>query len=293
MSRFLVLDVGGSGIKHAVADEAFALTDKGTVRNTFTTHDEFIEGVGRLFDASGPVDGIAISSAGELDPATGHMFSGGYLRFNAGTNLIASVSARCPTRVSVENDANCALLAEVADGALTGCRTAAMFVLGTGLGGALLIDGRIHYGAKFHAGNASFTLVDLDDPDPKRLLGLTGGAGGLVEPYRERTGSEPGSIDGRTFFERFDEGDPVAVEVLDEYASRVAAFLYNVHVLIDPDAMAIGGGISAHPALVPAIDAHLQSLIARSLVQLPTPVVRVAQHRNDANLLGALRHHLT
>lgn len=292
MSRYLVLDVGGSGIKHAVADGAFALTDKGTVPNTFTSHAEFIEGIGGLYDASGPVDGIAISTAGELDPATGQMFSGGYLRFNAGTNLIASVSARCPTRVTVENDANCALLAEVADGALTGCRTAAMFVLGTGVGGALLIGGRLHHGAAFHAGNASFTLPDLDDPNPQRPLAFLGGATGLVRPYEERTGSDSGSVNGQVFFDRLAEGDEVAAEVLDEFARRLAAFLYNVHVLLDPDAIAIGGGISAQPSLVPAIDAHLQSLIANSFVPLPTPRLRVARHRNDANLLGALRHHL-
>lgn len=63
------------------------------------------------------------------------MFNGGTLLFNEGTNMIASVSARCPVPVTLENDANCALLAEMHDGVLSDCTNGIALVMGSGVGG--------------------------------------------------------------------------------------------------------------------------------------------------------------
>lgn len=133
--RYLVLDVGGSSIKHALADERYHLTAPGRVPAArFTTHAEFIDVIGALYDAAAPVDGIAISTAGELDPATGYMFTGGpsLQRWNQHRGRRPSPVRRVP--VAAENDANCALLAEVYDGVLVGRRNAVALVLGTGVG---------------------------------------------------------------------------------------------------------------------------------------------------------------
>lgn len=294
MSDYLVLDVGGSAIKHALADDQYRLWDEGSVPMDFTTHEEFVEAVGRIYDPhTNQVAGIAISSAGELDPRSGHMFSGGHLTFNAGTNMIASISSRCPgVPVSVENDANCALLAEVQDGVLQGCRNALALVLGTGVGGAVLIDGRIYHGSHFHSGNASYVLTNLDDPRQARPFAFIGGARGLVNPYTERAGLAEGSVDGRTFFQRLDEGDPAAEQTLDAFSASLAAFIYNTHVILDVETVAIGGGISAAPPLLPAIDEKLTRLFeATKFGNLPRPNLATCRHLNDANLVGALYHH--
>lgn len=294
MAEYLALDVGGSSIKHALIDDSYSLSEKGSLPTTYTTNEEFIQTTGRLYDQyADRVSGIAMSACGELDPTTGHMFSGGALRFNAGTNMIERVQSRCPTPVSVENDANCALLAEVHDGSLTDCTNAVALVIGTGVGGAILINKHIYHGSHFHSGNASFVLPSLSEPyDPTRVFAMTNGVRGLSVPLAARKGMHHDQLDGRAVFSMVEEGDPAALAVLDAFCHRLAIFIYNVHVMLDVDAFAIGGGISAQPLFIHTVSTKVKELFDSSFIPLPAPQVRACRHFNDANLLGALYHHL-
>lgn len=179
--HYLAFDVGGTQIKHALIDEHYRLSDQASFPTaTVTSSEQFVEALGAVHDrVAGDVAGIAVSTCGELDPVRGHMFSGGALRFNAGIDLVDLLQARCGRRVSVENDANCALLAEMNDGALAEATNGFVMVIGTGVGGALMLNRRIYHGSHFHAGNASFTLRSIDQPyDPRQILAWVGGVGG-------------------------------------------------------------------------------------------------------------------
>lgn len=295
MTDYLALDVGGSSIKHAVIDDQYSLSGKGSVPSAFGDNAEFIEAVGRIYDVvADRVAGIAVSTCGELNPTTGEMISGGALRFNAGTNMIERIGSRCPVPVSVENDANCALLAEVHDGSLADCTNAVVLVIGTGVGGAILINRRIYHGSHFHSGNASFSLPSLSEPyDPSRIFAITNGVGGLIRPVSLVKGLPAGALDGRALFTLLDAGDPAALTAFDSFCGRLAAFIYNVQVILDVDAFALGGGISAQPRFISTVRDKVAGLFgAASVADLPAPDIRVCRHRNDANLLGALYHHL-
>lgn len=290
---YLVLDVGGSSIKHAIADESYLLTEKGNVPTSYTTHAEFIETIGAIYDRyADEVTGIAMSACGELDPVSGHMFSGGALLFNAGTNMIASVAGRCGVPVSVENDANCALLAEFHDGSLSDCTNGVALVMGTGVGGAVLINGRIYHGSHFHSGNASYVKPELDRPDDPGLAWVNG-VPALIGDYAARAGLPVESVDGRVVFERVAAGDAAARAALDTYCSRLATFIFNLQLILDVDAFAIGGGISIQPVFIETLRSHVTRVFdGVTRTELPRPSIRACQHFNDANLLGALYHHL-
>ena len=137
------------------------------------------------------------------------MFSGGTLTFNTGTNMIDAVSARCGVPVTVENDANCALLAEAHLGCLTDCRNAVVLVIGTAVGGAIMINRAVYRGSHFHSGNASFTKVDLAD-EASRQLDTVNGVRTLTSSYARSVGLAAGRVDGRIFFDRLEQGDPAA-----------------------------------------------------------------------------------
>lgn len=292
MTEYLVIDVGGSSIKHAIADENFRLTEQGSVAVDFTDHPSFVESVGRIFDPyAGRVSGLAVSICGELDPDSGHMYTGGTHQFNAGHNMLASLRARCPVPVSIENDANSALLAELHDGALADARNAAVLVLGTGVGGAIMINRRLYYGSHFHSGHTSIVLTTLFKPlSAKRMFATTNGVPALAKELGRRTDRHV--LDGRSFFAALASGDPDAAAVFEEYCERMALFIYNLNCLLDLDVVAIGGGISAQPILVETIAAKVAAAYEASPIPLPSPEIRVCRHRNDANLIGALQHHL-
>lgn len=295
MAEYLVLDIGGSSIKYAMADDNYVLSGKGSVPSTFGDNEEFIEAIVRLYSAvADRVAGIAISTCGELDPVSGLMLNGGALRYNAGTNMIERVQERCPVPVSVENDANCALLAEVHDGCLSDCTNAIALVIGTGVGGAILINRRIYGGSHFHAGNASQAMLSLSEPhDPGRIFAMTNGVAGLIRPVAIAKGLPPEALDGQGFFGLLERGDPAALSSFDAFCGRLAAFIYNLQVILDVEAVAIGGGISAQPRFVDTVRAKVEALFTPGdYVALPAPEVRVCRYLNDANLLGALYHHL-
>lgn len=292
--RWLAVDVGGSGIKYALADESYQLSDPGIIPTHYHSHADFIDAIAVIHDSvAGPVAGIAMSSCGELDPDTGHMFSGGTLTFNTGTNMIESVSSRCGVPVTIENDANCALLAEAHLGSLTDCRNAVALIIGTAVGGAIMINRAVYRGSHFHAGNASFTKVDLTER-ASRQLDAVGGVRSLTRGYAAAAGIAAEGVDGRIFFDRLNQGDPAAASALDVYCSGLANYTFNIQTLLDVEAVAIGGGISAQPTFLAVLKDRVEESFARATVQLPRPDIRVCRHFNDSNLIGAiLHHHLT
>lgn len=294
-TQYLAIDVGGSAIKHALVDADYQLSDKGSVPSAgLSSTAEFIEALGAIHDQHrGRVAGIAVSTCGELDPASGHMFSGGMLRFNKDINLVDLLQARCGVPVSVENDANCALLAELHDGALTDATNGVVLVLGSAVGGALMLNRRIYHGSHFHSGNASLTMLVLTEPyDIDRILAWHGGVGGLTGPLARRKGWDPAAVDGARAFDLAEAGDADALAALDSYCALLAAFVFNTHVMLDVDVVAVGGGISARPILIDTLRGQVDGLFNATPASVPRPEIRGCRHRNDANLLGAVYHHL-
>ncbi len=289
--KWLAMDIGGSGIKYAMADESYQLSEAGVLPTQYDTHASFIDAVGSIYDRfAGRVVGIAMSSCGELDPGTGHMFSGGTLTFNNNTNMVDSVTARCGVPVTVENDANCALLAEARLGCLTDCRNAVVLVVGTAVGGAILIDRAVYRGSHFHAGNASFTKVDLTNR-ASRQLDMVNGVRSLTSRYAEAVGLAVSEVDGVVFFDRLAKGDPAASVALDSFCGSLANYVFNIQTVLDVEAIAIGGGISAQSAFVDKLREKVEESFARATTQLPRPDIRTCHYFNDANLVGALLHH--
>lgn len=293
--HYLTIDIGGTAIKHALIDQDYRLRDQDSFATaTVTSAAQLIEAVGAIHDRhAGRLAGIAVSTCGEVNPGTGQMLSGGALRFNAGINLIDLLQARCGLPVSVENDANCALLAEMHDGALAGATNGFVMVIGTGVGGALMLNRAIYHGSHFHSGNASLSLTTIDEPyDLHRILGWVGGVGGLTQPVAQGHGRDPAGFDGRAVFDLVEAGDTHAVAALERYCTRLANFIYNVQVMIDLDVVAVGGGISARPSFVTTLAAKVEAVFDASFIPVPRPEVRPCRYRNDANLVGALFHHL-
>ncbi len=99
-------------------------------------------------------------------------------------------------------------------------------------------------------------------------------------------------MDGRAVFDLVEAADPDAVATLDLFCARLAAFVYNVQVMLDLDVVAVGGGISARSSFIDTLVAKVDELFDASFIPLPRPAVRPCRYRNDANLIGALYHHL-
>ena len=218
----------------------------------------------------------------------------------AGVAFRDLMSERLARPVIVDNDANCALLAEVAAGAAKGARDALLLTLGTGIGGGVLVDGEVYRGSGGSAGELGHVVVEIDGREcPCGNRGCLetvvsgtalGHAAAAVAESRpdsalgkaRAAGREP---TGALVTELAGEGDPDAVAILAEAGRKLGAGLSGLANAFNPEVIVIGGGAAAAGELLlgPARD----ELRRRALGPNREVPVVPARFGNEAGMLGA------
>ena len=138
--KVMVFDVGGTGIKYSVMDEQLNRTDTGSTPTPADSQEHFLNTLREIYlPHKDEVDGIALSLPGFIDAEQGVVKGGGApsLAYNVGTPVGPRLAEACGCRVWIENDGKAAAIAELERGVLKGCRNAAVFTIGTGVGGGL------------------------------------------------------------------------------------------------------------------------------------------------------------
>ena len=295
MKKYLVLDIGGSAIKYAKMDEEATILEKGSVKTPLDKVESLIEVIGSLYDQyQDEVEGIAISMPGVLDVERGYAYSGGFLRYNTDVEIVKLIQERCPVKVTIENDGKCAALAEGWRGSLQDVNDAIVIVLGTGIGGGVVINRKVHKGSSSFAGEfSSMRLNNQKLDDGEYTWGFSGGARQLSSKVAEVKQLNPDEVDGYFIFEKANEGDEEVLAILDEFTKQIAAQIVNLQCVIDPQRVAIGGGISAQPLLLEYIRKNVDSFSDNFGNYKPGVQVVPCTFRNDSNLIGALYHYLT
>ncbi len=294
--EIFAVDVGGSSIKYAVMNDSLQILTRGKAESRhLETPEQFIACLKKLYEENGSCPGgIAVSYCGELDDETGEIFSGGSYVYMAGHNLKKMLKEACSCDVSVEHDGNSAGLAELRYGCLRGYRNAVAIVIGTGLGGALILNDALYRGAHSFAGSASIMVRNLDEPFTKYSWAFrSAGAAWPGNEYGKRTGGE--ALDGIAFFQKVAEKDETAIEILKQYCSTLANILFTYQTVLDVEAFAIGGGISQQPVLKEYLQKAFDAIYeapGMERLHLHKPELRICEYHNDANLIGALAHHL-
>ena len=290
----MVFDVGGTAIKYSVMDETLKRRHSGEVPTPLDTQEHFfavIEEIYRRYEAE--TDGIAMSLPGFINTETGYCSGGGHLTFNHRRSIAPELSAICGCPVKIANDGKCAALAELRLGSLKGCRNAGVYIFGTGVGGGVIVDGKVISGVHGTAGEYSFMRVQYDKwEDPENTVGITCSTTGLLNRYKRLRGiAEEKGIDGRLFFERVNGGEPEAVEALRGFSRLVAKNIADLTILLDMERVAVGGGISAQPVLLEALKRELDDLYADSGLYfdpgLPKPELVRCRFGSEANQVGA------
>lgn len=287
----LTVDIGGTFIKWALAEGLELTGMRGKVPTPQTTFEELVETIARLAeDLSEQPEGVAVSLPGTVDASTGFIVQGGALQYANDRNLVDALHDRLGLSASIQNDARCAALAELALGELRGCTDGVMVVIGTGVGGAVVSGGRLLTGATGAAGELSMLAVrPLRSEGMGGMLGNRAGMRGLLAKAAEVLGRE--SLTGEELIALVNAGDAQAMAALDDGLADLADALLSLQFLLDPQRFVIGGGISADETYM----SHLLAAYDAAFAALPFPAPRAqvvpARFRNDANLLGALVHY--
>ena len=291
---YLVFDIGGTAIKYCWMKEAWEIFNKQEILSTAVDSlDKFIKTVAKIYHESNrKVEGIALSCPGVIDAANGTIKVVVAYPYLQGICLTELISKACDNiKVSLENDAKCAGLAEAWIGSAQAYDDAIIVVLGTGIGGAIIKNKQIHHGAHLFAGEISTLIVDYDK-ETNQVLTWSDIASTTALCKRAAEALAVTSIDGRRVFELANNADEVVLEVLKNFCLDIAIQLYNLQYSYDPGVICIGGGISKQPLLIKLIKEAVE-IIANETNQLLKPNVTTCKFYNEANLIGALSYFLS
>jgi glucokinase len=296
--RAIGVDLGGTKIAAGIVDEAGTITARHEMPSDLDDATSVARQIAELVRALGPGDGlgIGIGAAGIVD------FSTGYYTFGPNTGLhdigLAGIVAKeTGVTVRVDNDANCAAWAEHRFGVGRGTSNFMCVTLGTGIGGGLVIDGRPYRGAHGGAAEIGHMLIDPDGPP----CGC--GRRGCWEQYasglamervaREEIGAHPESslsaaqpLRGPAITLAARDGDAFAKQIVDETATWVGWGLGSLVNVLEPECIAIAGGIVRDWDLFAerAHDAMLERMESSS--RRPVPKLLAASLGADAGIVG-------
>jgi predicted NBD/HSP70 family sugar kinase len=288
MSLFCI-DVGGTEIKYARAD-GITLSAKDKCPTPYGNNEHFLHTLADLFREHGTgCGGIAISMPGLIDSRKGYVINaGGMLKEVRELPLARQLEACTGVPVSVENDAKSAALAELHAGELKGCETGAVLILGTGIGGALIQNGKLYRGAHLFAGEFSYVHINQDRFEHSdSVLAVRCGGRELRRKAAKKLKKSENEVTGYTIFDLAEQGDPGMLEIIRNYAGDLARFIYNLQCIFDPEKIVIGGGISARELLIRTIREETDAIYDKDIFGLPRAVVAGSRFHNDANLIGA------
>ena len=298
--KVMVFDVGGTEIKYSVMDEQMNRFDAGSVPTPQDTQAHFLDTLYALYAPHrDEVCGIAMALPGFVDTRTGFVSNGGALLYNTGTQVGQRVRERCGCPVVLENDGKAAAIAELRAGALQGCCNAAVFLIGTGVGGGIIANGELVRGVHSTAGEYSFVNTNAAGwEDERNNMSCQCSTTNLLQWYRARKGLPADApMNGRLFFDAANAGEPEALETLERFCKAVAVQIYNLTVLLDVEKVAIGGGISQQPLLLETLRRVYAGLFASRgdspyMIGLPRCEIVPCHFRSEANQVGAMYAYL-
>lgn len=311
---YLVFDVGGTFTKYALVDENDEMVKKGkipTIVDLKLGTEAFVESLGSIYDEfknqNIQIDGIAMSLPGQIDVERGIVYGGGALMYLDKVALGPLVSERCDSKnVALENDGKCAALAEVWKGHGKDCQDICVFVFGTGIGGGIVKNRKIHRGKHLCAGELSYMIGDLTREqlttirdankvdhvwevwrDLPYLWCSQAATGSRCYDFAQKKGKDMSEISGELIYTMAESGDTDAMDLLEDWYLNIAKQCCSMQAIYDPEVILIGGGISANPKFMEGIQRYVGMLTEITEVYSHIKI-DTCKFLNDSNLLGAL-----
>ncbi len=287
MKKYICIDIGGTAIKYGIIGEDTNILTKNQIdteahKGGPEILKKVINIVQNAIDEYGKeIAGICISTAGMVDDKKGEIFYSAPLIPNyAGTQYKKVLEEKFGIPCEVENDVKCAGLAEYKTGAGKNSSIMLMLTVGTGIGGCIIIDGKIFHGFSNSACEVGYMYMDGSD---YQTLGATSI---LTQKVAEWKGDSKANWNGYHIFEEAKKGDKICNRAIDEMSEAIAKGIANICCVINPEVVVLGGGIMAQEEfLKDKIENGVKKYLVSSIEKNTT--IRFAKHRNDAGILGA------
>ncbi len=311
MKYYIGIDLGGTFVKAGVVDENYNIIAKAMVDSADSVGDpekvadRMAECAEKALAEAGlkmdDVECIGFGAPGSVDPDTGMIIYANNLKF-LNTPMRQYLEARTGKKVYAENDANVAAYGEVLAGAAKGYKDAIVVTLGTGVGGGIIIDGKIYSGFNHFGGELGHAVLEFNGRP------CTCGRKGCIEAYCSATAliqftkeameahrdsklwEVAGTLDevnGKTAFDAMRLGDPVGTEVVKMYEEYLGGALSNFVNIFQPEILLIGGGICKEGETLLAPLREIMKRETYGISGVKSTTLKTCALGNNAGTIGA------
>ncbi|MDQ1147713.1 putative NBD/HSP70 family sugar kinase/DNA-binding MurR/RpiR family transcriptional regulator [Bacillus sp. SORGH_AS 510] len=290
MRKFIAFDIGGTLIKYGVLHEDGTFIEKHEcLTEAYLGGEAIIRKVmdcGRSLMDSHTISGICISTAGQVDSKEGKiLYASSLIPKYTGTPVKKELEAFFQLPVEVENDVNCAGLAESWIGTGKDAKSLFCLTIGTGIGGSYILDNKLHTGHSFSGGEIGYIPIEGDQFQELASTRT------LVRNVAKLKGIEENELNGKAIFELAQSGDEICIQEIERIVYYLSKGIATIAYMMNPEMIIIGGGITAQKDyLYPLIKKQLQKDIIPTILEKTK--IEIAQNLNNAGMIGALRHFL-
>lgn len=307
----LGIDLGGTNIVAGVVDDNYNIVATSKVKTNLPRPaeeviDDMVKAANMAIENAGlkvsDIESMGVGSPGAIDPVHGVVCYANNLGFN-NVPMSKMLKERMGVDFYIENDANAAAYGEYIAGAGRGTNDFIAITLGTGVGGGVIIDGKIYSGSNYAGAELGHTVIAMGGEM------CSCGRQGCWEAYASATalirqtkqamikypksvmwelcGNDINKVDGRTAFDAMRKGDVAGKMIVDKYVEYVAVGVSNNINIFQPEVLCIGGGISKEgDNLIKPIKAFLEGENYARNIEKKTEI-KVAELGNDAGIIGA------
>ena len=285
MKEYVCIDIGGTAIKAGVLDENARIIEQLNIPTEAMQGGSYVlarvKKIIERYIVLRKITGICISTTGMVDAAQGSIIYAnenmpGYM----GINLKKEIERPFGILCEVENDVNCAGLAEYWNGAAQKSQSALCMTIGTGIGGCAIVNGRLLRGISYSACEVGY--MNINGNRFENQASTTA----LVKKVAERKKDKISEWNGKRILESAEKNDKICIEAINEMAEILGLGIANICYVLNPEIVVLGGGImqresiltdgirkSVKNNLLPAISSHMR--------------LELAHYHNAAGMTGA------
>lgn len=293
MVNVLAFDFGGTNVKYGLADTQGHILNKASIQTPPSLEGLLIFIKKQVLKyADQRIEGIAISAPGAVSKK-GVIYGSSAIPYIHGPNIKYHIEKETGIRTEIENDANCAGLAEVWQGSGKGKKDVAIVVIGTGIGGSLIKDGAVHKGNTLHGGEFGYMILNPHNlGSGMNTFSETASTYSILKRVAAEKKIDVSTLTGEIVFSLADQGDEVCKRAISEFITMLSIGLYNIQYAYDPELILIGGGISQRDDLISRLKTEIGRIVGTVEAATITPEVDRCAFHADANLVGAVYHFL-
>ena len=295
---YLAFDLGGTHIKYGVVTYEGEILTKGKFNSPKDSFEELIHSMGevhRKLAKEYSFVGIGLSLPGAPNNKTGIIQGDSALSHIHGPNFREAILKETGLYSYAENDAKSAALGEVWKGAARDVNDALFVIIGTGIGGAIVKDKKVHQGPNMLAGEFGYLVLESDFKKKEfKTFSELGSTGSLIRDVAIRKGLDYEKLTGEEIFADAENGDRDCIEAIEKFYESIAMSLFGLMYFYDPEKIIIGGGISSRRDLIDRIKEKIETIkesFDSGVDEMDPPIV-LCEFEGDANLLGAVYNYI-